>query len=103
MSESKWVSFEYRGFYDFPRTLLLQHLSRWYLLDSAFDDELDEYEESYTVYLLKGGDWADHAKQADWNGFCEQGKKVGSIKIEEVSFDSTRREKLDGSIFSKLL
>ncbi len=38
------TDFRYVDFYEFPRTIVLRVRNRWFLLQSAFNDELDEYE-----------------------------------------------------------
>ena len=40
------------GFYDVPRTIILLVRKKWILLQSAFDEDLDDYAPEYSVYLL---------------------------------------------------
>jgi hypothetical protein len=44
--------FAYAGFYDVPRTIILLVRKKWILLQSAFDEDLDDYAPEYSVYLL---------------------------------------------------
>jgi hypothetical protein len=94
--------FQYAGFYDYPRTIVLRHREKLLLLESRFDDELDEYPKVYTVYLLPQSAKAQ-LNSGSWK-FLEgmQLDPIGRIPIESVRFDRTRRKKLDASILDKL-
>src|SRR5688500_12891607 len=47
-----WVGFEYREFFDVPRSIVLPLEDRLLLLESAFSDEVSEYSADYQLYLL---------------------------------------------------
>ena len=49
---SPMTKFRYVDFYDVPRTIVLCFQNRCFLLQSAFNDELDEYEKEYSIYPL---------------------------------------------------
>ena len=44
------VPIEYLGFWDVPRNFLVRFQGKSYLFDCPFDDDLDDYPESYSVY-----------------------------------------------------
>jgi hypothetical protein len=46
------IPFHYVEFYDLPRTIAVTHRGKLYLLQSAFDEKLDDYADAYTVYKL---------------------------------------------------
>jgi hypothetical protein len=48
----KMVEFQYGDFCDVPRFIILKYRDTLFLLRSAFDEELDEYPDSYSVYRL---------------------------------------------------
>ena len=47
-----WLPIRYRDFYDLPRAVVVEFRDEMYLFDCLFDREIDEYESTYTVYLL---------------------------------------------------
>jgi hypothetical protein len=44
--------FKYAGFWDFPRCIKLRYRDQYFLLDGPFDEDLDEYPDIYSVYLV---------------------------------------------------
>jgi hypothetical protein len=92
---AEMIPFRYAGFWDVSRYILLRHREQTLLLESPFDDDLDEYPDAYSVYhvpgaiseLVLGGNWAllDRA----------QLRFVGEVPINAVAFDSTKRRTLD--------
>ena len=96
------VSFRYAGFWDVPRYILLRYHERTLLLQSPFDDNIDEYPNVYSVYQVPdalsqsalGGDWTilDNAEL----------RFVGEIPISTVAFDPTKRRTLDSSCLTGL-
>src|SRR5258707_6192374 len=49
---TQMIPFVYGSYYDVPRTIVLRYNGRALLLQSAFDEEADEYEPNYSVYAL---------------------------------------------------
>ncbi len=88
-----WTSFKYRDYYDVPRAVVLvlqDH--RCILLDSKFDNALDEYEDVYTVYVLHheadlSGSWVQLAGLAS--------HILGHVPVADVRFDVSCRARLD--------
>lgn len=97
------VPFRYREFYDVPRAIILRYKGKLLLLDSLFDDKLDDYPESYSVYELPDSVESSLGK-GPWL-FLENAKLacVGQIPVKAVPFDSTRRKALDPSVLDKIL
>ncbi len=46
------TTFKYGGFYDVPRCISLQYRGFHFLLQSWFDEEIDEYPEVYSVSIV---------------------------------------------------
>lgn len=87
-----WVGFEYREFFDVPRSIVLPHADGLVLLESSFSDEESDYSEDYQLYLLPrdvdlSGSWSDLAAGAI--------RRLGAIPVSHVQFDPTRRRKLN--------
>lgn len=92
------VEIQYREFYDFPRMFVAVHNGVQYLFDGSFSDELDDYPDEYQVFVLPGltrdqlsGSWATLRDLAS--------RRLGSIPIRHVLFDSTRRQSVDAAAF----
>jgi hypothetical protein len=96
------IPFRYSGFWDVPRYILLPYREKTLLLQSPFDDSMDEYADVYSVYQVPdaisesalGGDWAllDRAEL----------RFIGEIPIDTVAFDPTKRRTLDSSCLDDL-
>jgi hypothetical protein len=100
---SNKVPFRYVEFYDFPRAIVLRYKGKLLLLDSPFDDKLDDYPDSYSVYELPESVEPSLAK-GSWL-FLENARLacVGQIPVKAVKFDSTKRKALDPSVLDKIL
>jgi hypothetical protein len=84
----------YRDFYDVPRLILASDQgSNFWVLDSCFDDTIDEYPDSYRVYFL--GCDAQQAKttfEAHAKGDKEE--LSGLVPLAQLQFDATKRRQL---------
>jgi hypothetical protein len=49
---AEMIPFRYVEFYDVPRVVVVRHSGKLPLLVSGFDEKLDAYPDSYSVYLL---------------------------------------------------
>jgi hypothetical protein len=49
---AEMTPFQYGAFCDVPRCLSLRYRGRRFLLQSAFDDDLDEYPTEYSVFVV---------------------------------------------------
>lgn len=98
------VPFNYRDFYDLPRSVIFQKSSYVYFLECLFNDTLDEYEDFYTVYQLdvEHLDLDTLVSDSDWLGYSKIGKAIGKIRVTDVRFDETKRESLDVSFLDYL-
>jgi len=103
IESSTMVPFRYVDFYDVPRAIVLRYRGKLLLLDSPFDDDLDEYPDSYSVYELPESAETSLAK-GTWL-FLENARSacMGQIPVNAVRFDSTKRKALDPSILDQIL
>ncbi len=95
-----WVGFEYRQFFDVPRSIVLSLEDRLVLLESTFSDESADYSDDYQLYLLPrdvdlSGNWSDLSAAAI--------RRLGTIPIAHVQFDPTRRSQLNLACLRPLL
>ena len=85
----RWLPIRYRDFWDVPRLLVVETGDRVLLLDSAFDDVLDEFSPEYSVYDLPALALASAGH--DWRYLSQGGRLLGKIRVSDVTFDDTRR------------
>jgi hypothetical protein len=89
--------FQYLEFYDVPRCIALRYGERLFLLQSAFDDDLDDYESSYSIYELSEST-EDSLKKGRWDFVGKTPTTcIGQVPVGEVVFDSSKRKELDAS------
>jgi len=97
-----WATIRYRDFYDLPRIFIASYNGKQYLFDCPFDDELDDYPDSYRVYQLPT--LSEEALQGSWEHLPELAALfVGVIPVAAVQFDPTKRERINTAIFRELL
>ena len=91
----------YRDFYDFPRMFIAAQDSNLFLFDGSFVDELDDYPNAFEVYRLPplqpdelSGSWAGLTNRAT--------ERLGSVPVEFVNFDPTRRKYINSNVFVTL-
>jgi hypothetical protein len=103
MSDRKqiWLPIEYREFQDIPRAFVVNHETGSYFFDCPFNDELDEYPDEFTVYKLHEKVPLENA--LFWNELHKYGKRIGSIRIEGVIFDESKRKSILGDVLTPLL
>jgi hypothetical protein len=97
------IPFKYGGFWDVPRYIVLRYREQWLLLQNAFDDDLDEYPDCYSVYPL-----LEPVGNSVWNGSWDSLNLtplacIGQIRIEDVIFDPSKRKELDASCLNALV
>lgn len=98
----EWATIRYRDFYDLPRIFVTNYQGRLYLFDCPFDDERDDYPDSYHVYELPTLTEAELA--GSWEYLPELAiGLLGLVSVIEVQFDPTKREHVNTAIVSRLL
>lgn len=69
---------------------------------SAFNQDADEYEESYSVYRVADAVEA-LAKAGNWGFLASCGRELlGAVRVANVVFDSTRRLMIDAACLNNL-
>jgi len=97
-----WSAIRYRDFYDLPRIFITTYEGRQYLFDCPFDDELDDYPDSYRVYRLPALSEAE--LQGSWEHLSHLATDfLGVVPVTKVHFDPTKRACVNTAIFSELL
>jgi hypothetical protein len=81
----------YRGFYDYPRVILASDGgANFWILDSAFDDGVDEYQDCYAVHFV--GSSAEVALRVfEHHPGGESGSAIEMVPISRIAFDPGRR------------
>lgn len=103
----KMVPFQYSGFWDAPLGIYLEYWGKPFVLLREFDEELDEYEDHYKVYVLPHS--ASHSPLPSisddfWKSFGQLNlAPAGQIPVSLVKFDPTKRKELDASILDELV
>ncbi len=96
-----WLPIEYREFHDIPRTFVVNDGTGSYFFDCSFSDELDEYPDEFIVYKLH--EKVSHSGSTfPWNELHKYGKRVGSIRIESVIFDKSKRKSIRSDVLASL-
>ena len=89
-----WAPIRYRDFYDLPRIFITSYEGKDYLFDCPFDDEADDYLDSYRVYQLPVLSKED--LQGSWEHLPGSAAAfLGEIPVAEVQFDPTKRERIN--------
>ncbi|WP_109487231.1 hypothetical protein [Occallatibacter savannae] len=95
------IPFRYGGFWDVPRYILLRYRGKALLLESPFDEKLDEYPDDFTVYELPcATEWSAETR-GDWIPKETRRTLIGYLPIGEVVFDPTMRERLDADCLNR--
>jgi hypothetical protein len=97
------IPFRYVEFYDVPRVVVARHSGKLLLWLSGFNEKLDAYPDSYSVYVLPETVEPSLAK-GSWE-FLEDTNLpcLGEVLIKDVRFDATKRRTLDPGILDKLV
>ncbi len=98
---SEKLKIRYSGFWDFPLAFTTRWGNRLYLFSREFDDNQDNYEDRYRVFLLP--QWIGEETEAPWQQIMTQTTDfLGEVAVKDVSFDPTHRQEIDAAIFQTL-
>lgn len=96
------VPFDYSGFWDVPRFIRCKVEGTELLLESEFDDSMDDYSSDYKVYASPPG-----MESSALSGWAQEPSSkasyLGSIPVSEIEFDATKRNELEAEPLVKLL
>ena len=96
-----WLPIKYRDFYDVPRVFVVESGDRYYLFDSVFDSEADEYSTDYAVYRLSANTGSRIDEIRDWRSLSSEGTPIGAVSVASVIFDNTKRQFVDVGILER--
>lgn len=92
----------YRDFYDVPRIFIVHHRGMQLLFESSFDDAMDEYSDTYKVFLLPN--ISNDELHGSWISLPAKAIKcLGEVLIKEVAFDPSLRLEIEVGIIDRLL
>jgi len=98
---NEWVPIRYLGFWDVPRNFLVCYQGEQYLFDCPFSEELDDYPDHYTVYVLP--ELSSEEIDANWAALPGKAiRQVGEVPITAVRFDPSRRKAIGAEVFDGL-
>jgi hypothetical protein len=98
---SSWADIDYRGFWDVPRIFFVRLDGQLYVFDCAFDDDTEDYPETYQVYLMPQIPAEDLPQ--DWTTLPSRAiRRLGEVPVASVKFDPTKRRQIDTAIFASL-
>src|ERR1044072_2025687 len=98
---AKWLSIQYRGFWDVPLVFLALYDREQYLFDCPFNEQSEEYDDHYNIYLLP--EIEEDELPADWTKLNQRSERyLGKVPVRDVHFDPTRREAIDATILDEL-
>lgn len=80
----------YRGFHDVPRVFCLACDEGVYVFESRFDGAIDEYDDTYDVWLIRDRD-AARAEPDTILAIVSAQEPLARVPVPAVTFDSTRR------------
>lgn len=97
-----WSSIRYRDFYDVPRIFLTNRGAECFLFDCRFDDQRDDFDDCYDVFLMPHLGEADLT--GDWTHLRDRALRfLGRIQVNHCMFDVTRRAFVDLSALDRAL
>ena len=98
---SQRIPIIYRGFWDVPRIFLARHGGQTFLFDCAFDEKLDDYPDSYKVFLMP--ELQDDELPHDWTTLLPRALSyLGEVAVNAVQFDPSNRKEIDAAILQQL-
>ena len=98
---ASWLPIRYRDFYDIPRAVIVDFEGATYLFDCPFDHDLDDYEQTYTVYRVPA-EIAEEIDRISWVDLGSRCDPIGLVFAGEVEFDSTARKAIHRRVFDRL-
>lgn len=99
--EKMWLSIIYGDFYDIPRAFVVNYREKSYFFDCVFSDAIDGYPDEFIVFELTKR-FAFDVEALPWNELRVKGTCVGSVSVEDVVFDASRRRAIREDTFDSL-
>jgi len=96
------VAFEYRDFWEVPRLLVCTVNGIEILLDSEFDEATNDYAPNYKVYAMPP-ELDPDAPDASEELLLAEAEYLGSIPVDAIAFDATKKIEMDAAPLLELL
>jgi hypothetical protein len=95
------VPIQYMGFWDVLRIFIARYFGHTFLFSSPFSEALDDYPDSYKVYLLP--DIQEHELPKDWTTLAAKATRfLCEVPVSRVQIDSTLRQTIDAAILDEI-
>lgn len=94
---TEWLPIRYVDFYDVPRLFAVES-EPVLLFDSTFDEQDDDYAESFRVSRIP-----ELPQPDDLAAAVATGEPVGEVPVADVRFDETRRRAVHRSVVKPFL
>ncbi|MFL6211990.1 MAG: hypothetical protein ACJ74W_24295 [Pyrinomonadaceae bacterium] len=92
----------YSGFYDAPLAFVVWHKEKQILFWRVFDETLDDFPESYKVFLLPN--ISDEELDKSWAQVEKLATHfLGEIPVKSVQFDSSMRKEIGTEVIDSLI
>ena len=99
---SGWTRITFRDFYDIPRMFIIRHRGMQLLFDCEFDDRVDDYPDTYKIYVLPN--ISDDELQSSWEYLPDKATCfLGILPVTGVVFDPSLRREIETKIIDGLL
>ena len=99
---NNWTPIKYMGFWDIPRIFIVRHRGETILFDSPFDETLDDYPDSFKVFLMPS--IRDEDLPKDWTTLKTRATHfLGEISVHRVLFDPSKRRSIDTAVVDELI
>jgi hypothetical protein len=100
MSET-WLPIRYREFYDIPRAFVVEFQGASYFFDCPFNEDLDNHETEYSIYKITE-ELCDRIDSISWTDIVGSLKRVGTVRVSDVEFDTTKRQAIKARVLKPL-
>jgi hypothetical protein len=102
MSTKGWVPIHYREVWDVPRIFVVRYGNRFLLFDCPFDEAIEDYPDSYHVYLMPP--LTEQDLTGSWGHLAERAiEHLADVPISHVQFDPTKRQSVDAALLDELI
>ena len=99
--QGEWITrIKCRDFCDIPSIFLTENLDRVFRFDCPFNEEKDEYEEPFRIYLMPP--IGEQELAGSWKNLPQRATRLfGEVGISEVEFDTTLRRQVNLEILGR--
>jgi hypothetical protein len=88
----------YGSFWDVPRLFVIRDADRDLVFSSPFRDDLDEYDDEFTVFARQPIDANAFKDGWRWEDAIDAGLPVARVPVANVTFDASKRASVDAAV-----